>query len=407
LLAASVCRFATNCYLRPFEPWRLFTGRDVLGEAIGRSTGPTTLPPGAEQVAVARGLDLPTSFDPLPDGRILVSEKNGLIRLVDAGRVSPRPYLDLRGRVDTWSLRGIMAVRAAPDFSRSGEIYVFYVRAGAGPAKGARTMRLSRFTRSGDERVLLGTSAAVRCSFPADGTDCIPADQDHVGGWIEFDAEGAILLSTGDGWGGGKRDLRSLASQDLDSLAGKLLRVDPLGRGLPSNPFWTGDERANRSKVYAYGLRNPFRFTLDELGRPVVADVGWNDWDELDVVRPGDNLGWPCYEGLAPQPAYADERACRTLSAKGRRDVRWPVLVRPAASIIGGDFLSPREYVFGDWLDSSLYVVTPGGQATAWGPVRQLARPAAGPTQIRVQPDGSILYLALNAGELRRITLRP
>ena len=86
--------------------------------------------------------------------------------------------------------------------------------------------------------------------------------------------------------------------QDIDNLSGKILRLDPLtGAGLPDNPFYDGDPQSNRSKVYQYGFRNPFRFTIDSTGKVYVGDVGWVTWEEVNQGAPGDNFGWPYFEG--------------------------------------------------------------------------------------------------------------
>ena len=411
--AGATCLYATNCHLRPFEPWRIFTGYDTLTEQRGAGAGRTTLPRGFRQDVVVSGLDVPVSFDVLPDGRILVGEKAGRVRLVDGSRVAT--LLDIRDRVNDWSLRGLVAVRAAPDFATSGSFYVFYA---FGPdGEGPRTMRLSRFDSSEDrvdptsETVVLGADAeGGQCR---EGEACIPADLDHIGGWIEFDEDGAVLLSTGDGWTGDREDPHSVRAQDLDWLAGKILRITATGAGLRDNPFFDGSVFSNRSRVLAYGLRNPYRFTLDVAGRPVVADVGWNSWDEVDVVRSGDNLGWPCYEGPERVDAYADHPACRDLYARGPTAVRMPAHVAPASSITGGAFFPddvsvPESYrgayVFGDWLDSSLRIIRKGLlDQSAPATAEIFASPAGGPAQISVADDGSLLYLALNLGELRRI----
>ena len=92
---------------------------------------------------------------------------------------------------------------------------------------------------------------------------------------------------------------RACARRISTALNGKILRVNDDGTAPADNPFYDGNPNSNRSKVWAYGLRNPFRFVLHpETGIPYVGDVGWNEWEELDIASRGRNLGWPCYEGL-------------------------------------------------------------------------------------------------------------
>lgn len=125
----------------------------------------------------------------------------------------------------------------------------------------------------------------------------------HGGGDITFyddPVEGLVLyLSTGDGSAFNYADPRATRVQSLDNLSGKILRVDPdTGEGLASNPFATDDLAENRSKVFQYGLRNPFRTRLDEeTGDLYIGDVGWFTYEELNVGEPGANFGWPYKEG--------------------------------------------------------------------------------------------------------------
>ena len=118
-------------------------------------------------------------------------------------------------------------------------------------------------------------------------------------------------MSNGDGAAYGRVDPRAYRVQDLDNLSGKMLRIDPLtGLGLSDNPFYDNDPASNRSKVYSYGLRNPFRFAIHPTtGEPYIGDVGWTNWEEVNTGR-GANFGWPHYEGAVgvnqPTGGYAE-----------------------------------------------------------------------------------------------------
>ncbi|MCZ6793942.1 MAG: PKD domain-containing protein, partial [Planctomycetota bacterium] len=166
----------------------------------------------------------------------------------------------------------------------------------------------------------------------------------HSTGSLHFADDGSLIATHGDGAhfdvtdGGGldpagfetfthpvtglkgprpvDQDSGAFRAQDLRSLSGKVLRVDPeTGWGYPSNPFFDGNPRSNASKVWALGLRNPFRVNLvpgtgssdPDDGLPntiVIGDVGWNDREELNVCRGGENFGWPCFEGPVAEPSY-------------------------------------------------------------------------------------------------------
>jgi len=364
---------------------------------------------------VARGLHVPTSLAFLPDGQILVGEQRGLVLRVTRGRIERRPFLDLRRRVNTFNERGLMAIAA-----RGGFLYAYYaVEAQGRPPRQPTGMRLSRFRIRGgravpaSEVVVLGRRSRDGCAGALARADCIPANCGcHVGGDVEFGPGGAIFLSTGDAANAGFTNSNALRAQQLDSLAGKLLRVRSDGSGPRTNPFWTGRARDNRSKVWALGLRNPFRFTLQPGTVPLVADVGWLDWEELDVASRGANLGWPCYEGRRIQPRYRRWTECAQLYRRHPHRLRAPAYVyarRRGAGIVGGDFARSYPepyrgaYFFADvvrgWIRYVPRGLLEGGRVRA----RPFARGADGPVDLEAGPGGNLYYLAVKAGELRRI----
>ena len=144
--------------------------------------------------------------------------------------------------------------------------------------------------------------------------DFLAADsRSHTIGTVAFGPDGALYVSNGDGTSFNQVDPRTVRVQDLNSLSGKVLRIDPItGEGLPDNPFYDNDPDSNRSKVFQYGLRNPFRFAIDpEDGQLFIGDVGWTLWEEIDASGPGANFGWPYFEGgngenLAQTGGYQD-----------------------------------------------------------------------------------------------------
>jgi glucose/arabinose dehydrogenase len=413
--SGSLCRFVFDCHLRSLPlVSRIAHEPPVLEGVHERGTGDTILPAGFRQEVVASGLNLPTSFAELPDGRFLVAEKDGLVRLVENGRVLERPFLDLRGVVESTALRGLVAIEASPDFARTGFVYLLYARAFG---TDGYTLRLSRVAARGDraapgEEVILGATDPQTCAAPRPSEECLALDGDHQGGEIEFLADGTMLVSLGDG-GGEEQGVRqnSFRAQELDSLSGKLLRITPAGYGVRSNPFWDGNPRSKRSRIFAYGFRNPFRMAVRPgTSTPYVADVGWDTWDEIDVVVPGANYGWPCYEGGERTTGYRDTTRCKALYARGE-PARAPLLAYAAASVTGGAFYAgdryPRSYrgayFYGDWAQSWLRYLPSGELGSGTPTPVDFASRAGGPAQIEMSSDGNLLYLALNAGELREL----
>jgi glucose/arabinose dehydrogenase len=411
-LAAGLCRLTPlDCHLRGGEEQK-----DYFRGLAGYGLGPTTLPAGFRQEIVASGLTLPTSLAILPDGALLVAEKRGVVWRFEAGRRLRRPALDLRARVNDFGYRGLLAIELDPRFARNRQLVALYVREdGARGWEAAKTSRVSRFTLGGraaaaTEEVLLGSAGTRPCEELPRGADCLPVDGDHAGGDLEFAPDGTLFVSTGDGWNGSAGfNPRPLRAQSVDWLAGKLLRVDGRGRGLPANPFWNGDARANRSKVWALGLRNPFRFSLWLDGTAIVGDVGWNEREELALIRRGTNHGWPCLEGDLRPPEYARRAECRALYARGRAA---PLLVTYArGSVTGGVVYRGRSfpaafrgsYLYGDWSRHWLRRVTVDSRTGSAGDPQPFAENAGGPVEFRVGSDGSLYYVATNAGEVRRI----
>ena len=216
--------------------------------------------------------------------RLFVVEQGGRVMIQRDGRTLSRPFLDLTGRISTGGERGLLSLAFAPDYSRSGRFYVYYTaRDGA--------LRIVEYRRRSAGRARRG-SARVVLSVPH------PANN-HNGGLLLFGPDGMLYAGLGDGGGGG--DVANNA-QNLGTLLGKILRIDPRRRGgrpyrVPrSNPF-VGRAGA-RGEIFAYGVRNPWRFAFTPAGHLVVADVGQNEVEEVSVVRrAGVNLGWRVYEG--------------------------------------------------------------------------------------------------------------
>jgi glucose/arabinose dehydrogenase len=337
----------------------------------------TVVPGDFTQDTVTAGLIGPTSFIFLPDGRILATEQRGTVRVVEGGALLAAPMIDIGDRVNDYLDRGLLGIAADPDFTANGFIYLLYTFENDPDDYGGRkTARLARYTAVGNaaspasEVVLLGTAVGRSCNDFPDGTDCIPSDSpSHSVGTVTFAADGTLFVSTGDGAHYNFVDEDALRAQDLDLLAGKMLRITTDGRGVPDNPFWTGDPDANRSKVWAYGLRNAYRFNLRPgTLTPYLGDVGWGEWEEIDVAARGVNLGWPCYEGDVRQSGYEPLAVCQALYSRGPGAVRGPLVA---------------------WDHSS-------------GSVTTFATDADGPVDIEMGPDGNLYYLAINAGELRR-----
>lgn len=250
------------------------------------------LPPNFQTETLVSGLQQPVFLVDLPDGRLLVGEKQGIIRIIDPNVPSPaaQVYLDISEVTNQGGERGLTAIALDPNFQANGYLYVYYARAFV------RKHRLSRFTHNGDTAD--PTSEVVLWEHPE-----IYKDFHHYGGAIGFGPDGALYFATGDEYDG-------LQSQDLTIADGKVLRINPDGTIPADNPFADGPG-GNLDEIWARGMRNPFRGYWDLVtGRFYVADVGGNvpetAREEINVILAGHNYGWPECEGQCEDPAFED-----------------------------------------------------------------------------------------------------
>ena len=318
---------------------------------------------------VVTGLTQPTAIDWTPDGTTMfIGEKGGVIKAFTNGQLSDTAVIDLSAQVNEFQDRGLTDIAIHPDFfNGSPYLYALYTYdppevfdnvgdPNAGPdGQGNRAGRLDRITVDletltavpDSEVILLGTNSiwdnfngfvdsTVDKDEPPAGIlpngnnirDFLAADSvSHSVGSVEFAPDGALIVSNGDGASFNDIDPRIFRVQDINNLSGKILRIDPLtGEGLADNPFYNGNPNSNRSKVYQYGLRNPFRFNVDpDTGDIYVGEVGWFTWEEINVGEAGANFGWPYYEGgngiSIRTPSYQDLPESQAFYASGEEVV--------------------------------------------------------------------------------------
>ena len=272
---------------------------------------------------VAEGLEVPWDLAFTPDGRILITERPGRIRLFRDGELLPEPYAILD--VAHVSEAGLMGIALDPAFADNGYVYICYTYR-AGPAM---FNRIARLTDLGDR----GNSHHVVL-------DGIPGASRHDGCRIRFGPDGYLYATTGDAT---EPDL----SQDLDSLAGKVLRLAGDGSIPPDNPF-------PNSYVYSYGHRNPQGLDWHPAtGDLFITEHGPASDDEVNLIEPGKNYGWPEVTGAPGHAGYVDSVLALT----------------PTVAIAGMAFVS------GDKLPGS------------W--------------------QGNLVFAALKSSHLQRVTLAP
>jgi glucose/arabinose dehydrogenase len=290
----------------------------------GGDLGIVTPLPGADVTLgvqeVATGLSNPLYLTSPPgDDRLFVVEQAGRIRIIKNGQLLPTPFLDITSRVSSGGERGLLSVAFHPSYAANGFFYVNFT-----DLQG--NTRVERFTVSGNPDVANAASSKLILGVTQPFAN-------HNGGLNVFGPDGLLYIGLGDGGSAGDPQHNG---QNLNTLLGKILRID-VDNGdpyaiPPGNPFVT--RAGARGEIWAYGLRNPWRFAFDKLGGLLyVADVGQDRFEEVNVVvssRGGVNYGWNIMEG----------QACFGTSSCSQTDLEIPPLVYDhtggACSITGG-----------------------------------------------------------------------
>jgi glucose/arabinose dehydrogenase len=221
------------------------------------------------------GLNSATAFAQTPDGRLLVAEQGGALRVIKAGALLAAPMVSVP--VDSSGERGLIGVTLHPNFASNGFVYIYHTT-----TEGGTHNRISRFVASGD--------VAAAAPTPLIDLQPLSGATNHNGGAMHFGIDGKLYVAVGD-------NANSALAPRLDSVFGKMLRFNDDGTIPSDNPFFATQTGQARS-IWAYGLRNPFTFAVQPgTGRIHINDVGQNTWEEINLGVPGANYGWPSSEG--------------------------------------------------------------------------------------------------------------
>lgn len=324
------------------------------------------LPAGFVQYRVAEGLN-PTDMAIAPDGRIFITEKNGLVRIVEEGALLPDPFLVLD--VDDYNERGLGHIALHPEFPDSPYVYIFYTIPGGSRNRISRIVANGNYAAPGSEQILYETDVKIGSV--------------HHGGAMQFGSDGKLYVSTGE------NGLANNAT-NLNNDAGKVLRMNPDGSIPADNPFYNAATDKYKA-LYAKGFRNPFSLGIQpETGRVFVCDVGGDGWEEINDVVAINDYGWPFVEGKSGNPSvpanyrnpvynYNHEAGCAVVGAA----------FYPAS---GGAF--PNQYAgkffFADYCKGFIAVLNPFDGSREPDFITGIKRPVG----IRISPSGDFYYLA-------------
>ena len=316
----------------------------------------TAQPAGFTDQLFIGGWNQPTGLTFDANGRMYVWEKSGKVWIVENGSRLSSPLIDISEEVGDWRDFGLVGFALDPDFLNNGHIYLLYVvdlhhllNFGTGSYNpntneyfDAAIGRITRYTAQASTNFTTVDYNSRQILFGESASTGMPSlHQSHGVGALAFGADGSLLASLGDGASYSSVDEGSAGEtyysralnegiirpdenvgayrvQKLNSFNGKIIRIDPAtGDGLPSNPFYdSSNPRSAPSRTWALGVRNPYRMVKrpetgshnPDDGQPgtfYFGDVGWGTREELNVVSaPGQNFGWPKYEGMTYQPGY-------------------------------------------------------------------------------------------------------
>jgi len=339
--------------------------------------GAQPAPPGNFQTSliVGDGLNGPSGFAIAPDGRIFILERAGKIKVVQNGQLQPTPFADLPSE-DTGD-RGLIGIAFDPDFGVTNHFVYFYY---TGHDLLNHIVRFSAATNVGAD----GPFELFRTSSPSQLL--------HVGGTIQFGPDGKLYFAVGDNGQGTN-------AQDLSNPHGKILRINKDGSIPADNPF--AGQSGKLGAIWAYGLRNPWRFQFDSAtGRLYDGDVGDFQWEEINRIVRGGNYGWPVHEGT-----------CQTNCA-GFTDpsFTYPHAGESAAITAGpvyrGSMFPPEyqgDFFFGDYARGFIRHadLDANGDVTA---VHEFDEQAGSVVDLKTAPDGSLYYITYYPGALYRVT---
>ncbi|MEA2642983.1 MAG: hypothetical protein QOG08_9, partial [Chloroflexota bacterium] len=334
--------------------------------ALATPSGPVPDNSSFKLTLISSGLQSPVYVTGAGDGsgRLFIVEQIGRIRILQNGALLPAPFLDIRSLVESGGERGLLSVAFHPQFETNGVFVVDYTRASKTQSEVGDTV-IARYT------AVPGSSVAD----PGSGQSLMVVKQpqaNHNGGLVKFGPDGFLYIGMGDGGAAGDSGTGHAPQgngQSLTTLLGKLLRVDVGATGPYAIPAGNPNLGAgSRREIWAYGLRNPWRFSFDRAtGDLYIGDVGQDSWEEIDFqpapLAGGANYGWPVWEAThryrsGPAPAGDTKPVAEYSHAGGQCSVTGGYVYRGAAIPALSGF-----YFFGDYCAGRIWaLVKLGGQ---------------------------------------------
>ncbi len=306
---------------------------------------------------IAEGFNSPLYATHAGDGsnRLFVVDQIGIIYVIENGDLLPDPFLDLTDKIIdldvTYDERGLLGLAFHPDYETNGRFFVYYSSPKSGEKINHETI-LAEYQVSDNENMADSNSEQIILTVDQ-------PEANHNGGQLLFGPDGYLYLGLGDGGGAGDQHGTIGNGQNKETLLGSIIRIDVDNEEpytIPSdNPFIDSE---GRDELYAFGLRNPWRFSFDrDTNKLFVADVGQDEWEEINILEKGGNYGWRILEAThAYDLDLADEL---NIDVNSLQDPIHEYSHSLGRSITGGYVYRGTEnpeltgkYIFGDWSSS-------------------------------------------------------
>ncbi|MDQ6843041.1 MAG: PQQ-dependent sugar dehydrogenase [Bacteroidota bacterium] len=307
------------------------------------------------------GLEAPTVLTFPGNGDTWVAEQKGKIRIIRDGKLTDT-VLDLKSKMvklnNGYEERGLLGIAFHPDFKTNKKFYVFYSAPSTQKDSNHKGV-LAEYLLPATGQIDANSGRIILTIEEPDGN--------HNGGCVQFGPDGYLYLGFGDGGGQGDKHGEIGNGQKMDTWLGKILRIDintTSGYKVPKdNPFV--NRKDVKPEIWAYGFRNPYRFSFDKAsGQLFAGDVGQDLWEEVDIIRKGANYGWRLMEGTH---CYNPATNCDTTG------ITPPITEyshQVGVSVIGGYVYNGQQipalkgkYIFADWIGKVFYLQQDG---TGW-----------------------------------------
>jgi glucose/arabinose dehydrogenase len=298
---------------------------------------------------IASDIESPVGMATPLDGsnRIFIIEQTGTIRIIKNGKLLEAPFLDVSSKIEKlsgmYSEKGLLGLAFHPGYKNNGKFYVYYSAPTAIQGMDNKSV-IAEYSVSPNPDAANTTGRII--------LEIEEPESNHNGGQLAFGPDGFLYIGVGDGGGAGDKHGTTGNGQNINTLLGKILRIDvntETGYKNPAdNPFVGKD---GKDEIFAYGLRNPWRFSFDRSGSKLFcADVGQNEYEEVDIIEKGKNYGWRIMEGMH---CYNPSKDCN------KTGLMLPIYEydhNVGKSVIGGYVYRggsapdmQGKYIFGDW----------------------------------------------------------